>query len=359
MSGLKIYRDEKEREVTFHIGNILIYAVLYGTALFFYLFLYGYMQFLILVLLTLLPVISIACAYFLSARCSVRLTVSEQKIARRESVSVGILLYNHTVLNALDARFHVGVKNTFYQTQAELIVSSPALMRTETKTELPFLAERNGIMQITVSKMEIKDFCGLVSFVVPLNLTRSVTILPESMEVSEEEKAGFFGGVADNEEDISKGNDFADTSNIREYVPGDRMKDIHWKLSAKKDVLLVKERIRMAESQLIVWLNPEGSPEQTDQILQLAYNLIRLCVQEGILIKLMWYSDKEQEAKEYLIGKEEELPAAFFSVYTLGICYKEEAADYVEQSSKKPVRAYVRIGLQNGKAEAVVVEHDI
>ncbi len=353
MSGFKLFSDKQKKRVKPHMGRILMYLLLYGVILFFYLFLYGYMQLLLLVLWSVLPVISIVSVWVLAQYSTARLTVSEKDLIRGEAFSTGILLYNPTVLVSFHVRFKMKLENTFYGNKTELTTDLPTIPRGESKAEIPFVPDRNGVVQVRLTEMEILDFCGLISVAVPLDIRQSIHVFPEKTELSEEEKAGFYAGIADNEEDISKGNDFADTSNIREYVPGDRMKDIHWKLSAKKEVLLVKERIRMAESQLVVWLELSGSQEQMDDILKLCYNLIQSCTKEGILVKLIWHSGKE------IIGSQSDLQEAFRLVYASGKDGGQETAEMVLQEEKRPVRTYIRVGLHDGAAGAVVIEHDI
>ena len=41
-------------------------------------------------------------------------------------------------------------------------------------------------------------------------------------------------------ESKKKGYDFSEVTGIREYIPGDKLQNIHWKLSAKKDILMVR-----------------------------------------------------------------------------------------------------------------------
>lgn len=353
MNSLKTEENGKKKIVRPHMGRIVFFILLYGASLFFYFFLYGYLSLLILILLTALPVISLVSVWFLARFCEVRLTVSGTDIIRGEPFLTGILIKNPTVFTT----FHVGVKlqaeNTFYRTGTEVFVSMPMVPRGESRSELSFVPDRNGIVKIKVAEIQILDFCGLISVVLPFSFEQSVNVLPEKEELEEAQKAGIYAGMADNEEDVSKGNDFADTSNIREYVPGDRMKDIHWKLSAKKDYLLVKERIRMAENQLTVWLQPGENPEQTDEVLKLCYNLIRLCIGEGILIKLLWHGGRA------IIGSGADLREAFLSVYASGTEQGNRTEGMVLADENRPVRTFVRVGWQGVSAEAVVVEYDV
>lgn len=348
-----------------------MYVLLYVVALFFYLFLYGYMQYVILAVMTVLPVISILSVMFLSKKCELRLTLSEKSVTRNEKFAVGILLRNPTFFTTFDVKCRVRIENLLYQTSAEKIVEVPMVFRGESSSVIPLVPNRNGAVQITAESMEIFDFCGLISVAVPLERKEHVKVYPEQMEITEEEKNGYYTGMSANEEDILKGNDLADTSNIREYVPGDRMKDIHWKLSAKKEVLLVKERVRMSENQMVVLLELSGSHEQMDDVLKFGYNLIQVCLEDGILVRFLWCGRKK-ELSEALIGNKKDLHDAFSQVYHSGIGGRQEGTRQegsLQESSlqkermvpiagRNPVRTYVKVGLIDQTAGAAVIENE-
>lgn len=356
MEGFKI----KNRAIRFHAGRILVYAVLYGIALFFYFFLYGYMQFVIVTILTVLPIISVASVWYLAGKCNIRMAVSENNVSRKEKFSVGILFYHHTIATSFDVKCCLRFENLFYQTKKELTVEIPIMLRGKSSMAIPLNVDRNGMIQVTATKLEISDFCGLICVVIPLECEQLVQVFPEDMELTEEEKNGFYTGISYNEEDVLKGNDFADTGNIREYVPGDRMKDIHWKLSAKKDILLVKERVRMAENRLVVLLELSGNHEQMDEILKFCYNLIQVCLKDGILVKLLWHG-RETDLEEAVIGNKEGLQAAFSELYDSGINGTQECSNQTTQEISVQggtiIRTFVRVGLQDGRAGAVVIEN--
>lgn len=344
-----------------------MYVVLYAVALFFYLFLHGYMQYVILTVMTLLPVISMLSVWHLSAKCNIRMTLSEKSVNRKETFCVGILLNNPTIITTFSVKCRMLLENLFYQTRNEFTAEIPMVIRGESSVAIPLKPYWNGAVLITALKMEITDFCGLISVMIPLERKEQVEVYPEHMELTEEEKSGFYTGISDNEEDILKGNDLADTSNIREYAPGDRMKDIHWKLSAKKDVLLVKERVRMSENQMTVLMELSGIPDQMDDILKLCYNLIRVCLKDGILVRFMWF-DREKELTEAFIGSKKDLQDAFLELYHSGIGGIQE--DSVHQHTNQPeqwilsggrnaVHTFVKVGLSDGEAEAVVIDNEI
>lgn len=362
MNSFRIMKDSKNRAIFFHWGRIFMYAVLYGIALFFYFFLYGYVQYVILMVLTVIPVISVVSVFILSGRCDVRLTVSEQNVKRMDKFSVGILLQNHTIMTALNVKCCVQSENLFYQTKTETTVELPMVMLGESKIVIPLKPDRNGMVQISAISMTILDFCGLISVVVPVTAKQFIQVFPENMELTEEEKIGFYAGLSNNEEDILKGNDFADIGNLREYVPGDRMKDIHWKLSAKKEMLLVKERIRLSENQLVVFLELSGNHEQMDDILKLCYNLIRVSLQDGILVKLIWF-DRTKKLVENVVANKAELQSTFGEIYQSGIGGMQEevklSVQGIPTEGRNAVRTFVKVGLLDGRAGVVVIENEV
>lgn len=65
------------------------------------------------------------------------------------------------------------------------------------------------------------------------------------------------------------GNDPGETFRIREYVPGDPIRQIHWKLSEKMGTLMIREFGLPAENQLLLVFLPDKSlsPEQLDAML--------------------------------------------------------------------------------------------
>lgn len=339
-----------------------MYVLLYMTALFFYFFLYGYMQYVILIVMTVLPVISILSAWVLSAKCDIRLTLSEKRVSRNETFWTGILLRNPTLMTSFDVKCRLFLENLFYQSKTEFIAEIPMLIRRESSVMLPLKPNRNGAVRITAMRMEITDFCGLLSILVPLERKELVEVYPENMEITEEEKNGFYTGMSDNEEDILKGNDLADTSNIREYIPGDRMKDIHWKLSAKREVLLVKERVRMSENQMVILLELSGSHEQMDNILKFGYNLIQVCLEDGIPVRFLWCG-MGRGLSEELVWNTRNLRDAYSRIYHSAIGGIQEdsgqTGEMVSLVGANSVRTYVKVGLLDQTVGAAVIENEV
>ena len=89
------------------------------------------------------------------------------------------------------------------------------------------------------------------------------------------------------------------------------MKDIHWKLSAKKEELMVKERLRMSSRKIMVVFALAGGeghfvPEDADTAADRLYGLGLFYLQRRVPISLCYYSRRFHEIREELAESEAE-----------------------------------------------------
>ena len=147
-------------------------------------------------------------------------------------------------------------------------------------------------------------------------------------------------------------------SDFREYIPGDKLNSIHWKLTAKRDILMVKDRVSMSDQQMVILTSLAGKPEDVDQVLGLTYAVCRGFVQEQTYVRLLWWSQGKYAFVEKQIMNQENLKEAFSEIY-----YEKTYGDDLEirslmQSIHPELKAYAQISMKNGQADAEVVEQD-
>ncbi|MBQ7487574.1 MAG: DUF58 domain-containing protein, partial [Clostridia bacterium] len=112
-----------------------------------------------------------------------------------------------------------------------------------------------GAMEFSLDQAETRDLFGLWSF--PLTVSESAICLiePETYPVSMDSVSA---AMLTDEAELSAGqsgqNPF-EVSGYRSYMPGDRVQDIHWKLSAKTDQLLIREGERPSEHCILLCLD--------------------------------------------------------------------------------------------------------
>ena len=104
-----------------------------------------------------------------------------------------------------------------------------------------FEASDCGNVKTSAKTAEYQDLMGLAVFRRPVEISRETLVDPPeirlNMELLKRPETKSFGEMYNQK----KGQDISEVSGLREYVPGDSMNSIHWKLSGKLDELIVRE----------------------------------------------------------------------------------------------------------------------
>ena len=148
-----------------------------------------------------------------------------------------------------------------------MIRSTPRPKSTQT-VDLEILPKNAGRYEIEVSSAVLTDPLQLSSRQVACSDREYITIMPEifDMHVSYASDAAML--ESDRSADSRRGNDPGEVRSIREYVPGDPVRNIHWKLSEKADKLLVKELGNPITDQFLVILDTAHEVSQIPAALE-------------------------------------------------------------------------------------------
>lgn len=94
-----------------------------------------------------------------------------------------------------------------------------------------------------------------------------------------------------------KGNDYSETFQLREYVPGDGIKQIHWKLSEKLDKLIVREAsLPVQKSTLVFWdkyADDGFSSKEADAMAEVTASVCQALSKSGTPFSVGWNENKK------------------------------------------------------------------
>lgn len=108
--------------------------------------------------------------------------------------------------------------------------------------ELDWPVTRCGEIRFQCERIQIRDVLRLFSLNIRPFAELSTVCYPVRMEVQAEISGADYG--ISREEGVTlnrKGNDPSEMFDIREYVPGDDIRSIHWKLSSKTEELILRQ----------------------------------------------------------------------------------------------------------------------
>lgn len=325
------------------IGYSILLAI---NGLLFY-FLHSHFHFVVLIIMALAPVLSIAMNIILARGVSVELlnpagnnTLSKQN----EETFVTIKIYNKTPFVSLDTKIKIKIENVFFETVGEQQIVVPIRALTGYKVVLPLKPTLPGLVRVTVTSIKIKDLMGSHFIKKKMDISHEFVAIPRFVTGINYDAVNVEQGMLESDESTKKGSDFSDVSEIREYIPGDKLMSIHWKLSAKRDILMVKDRASMSDKQIVVV--PElckKSNTQLEMVVAATYSIIRTIIENNTTARLMYYSARTFEYIDTRIDYKEDADAAFCKMFYEKTYIQEDEAAVNMPSVHPEINAYLHV----------------
>ncbi len=114
-----------------------------------------------------------------------------------------------------------------------------------------------GNYGIKLKKLRIYDVTGLLHTDVAVKSMERVSVMPKMFDVPVRltEATKNFYGESDVHDENNPGQDKSGMFQVREYQKGDRLQNIHWKMTAKQDEIMVKEHLLPKSCPVVFFLD--------------------------------------------------------------------------------------------------------
>ena len=146
-----------------------------------------------------------------------------------------------------------------------------------------------GRVEVVIEEFKVYDFLHIFYLTGCAGKGAEVLVWPSFSEGDEtDEIYDCVEGFPKENESRKRGTDYNPDYEIREYIPGDELKSIHWKLSAKKDQMMVRERLASGRERINVLLPLGGDRSENDGLIESLYVLCRLLLVKEYPIQLYW-----------------------------------------------------------------------
>ena len=117
-----------------------------------------------------------------------------------------------------------------------------------------------GTLEIRMEKLRVYDYLGLFSYRVKDIPSGLITVTPNPVELTRLPGQDPVAGTL-----IPKrGGGFSEEHELREYLPGDDLRQIHWKLSAKTGKTVVRQPMEQNSGAMVLTLLLRGTPRELD-----------------------------------------------------------------------------------------------
>ena len=202
-----------------------------------------------------------------------------------------------------------------------------------------------GTYRVRLKKLKVYDFTGLFYGKVRAKGEKKVLVMPRLHEIPV--RLGLavrnFFSEADVYDEESPGHDSSELFDVREYRKGDRLQNIHWKLTAKQDDLMVKEHSLPKACPVVLFLDvhPVKGKKRRERMLpylEAAASIVFSLTDAGCPHYVVWYDETVQDIVRLRVDDEEGL--FFFLGRLMEIVWKQPKEDirlrYKEKYKREP-----------------------
>lgn len=292
------------------IATKLAWLVLEGLLIWFFLY-YGSSLALVLVaVMVFLPLVSWPVNLWLRKQLRVR-AEAPASLRKGDNGSIAVILENPTIFPALRVRCKITARNQLNRENHTQTIMTWAFPRKERRSTLRIRSEYCGRIRISVDRLTLYDCFGLIGVRCPCDGVTHMTVQPDTfpMRVSMIPDPHSLED-SDVYSQERPGADLTEPYQIREYVPGDSIRQIHWKLSGKFDKLIVRDpALPVTRNVLVFWerTGESGDPDRIDAQAETVISLCRSLLDSGIQFTIGWNDTDRNLCALYEIHDMEEL----------------------------------------------------
>lgn len=266
-----------------------------------------------------LVVITVGMALYLAASVYVApkyLTIAMETdgdTRKYTEISGRLLLKNRAYLPIAKASLMLNCENVLTKEKEQIPISFSIRDRYKETVVWNFQSHYCGKVFFTIDEVSISDALGIFEKTFPVELSQSLLVMPDSfytyVDITNRNAPNM---DSDYYSDTKKGFDAGETFGIRDYVPGDSTKFIHWKLSTKLDRVVIRE-LGFPIQNSIALLFETGYPEQDvppesiDAMVEVLASISGSLCEQQLEHHIIWYDHNSMQILDYLVMDEEVL----------------------------------------------------
>lgn len=276
-------------------------------------------------------VLLMECMYYIMAIVYVRIvsrfiqvTLDKGLYSAEKNSEIPILIQVKNKSKWLSVRcgFKINVVNNFTgEVKKEIINHTVTRGVKETFSE-SFLSSDCGEISVYLVEYYVYDWIGCLYLKKKTNDVKKIEILPETHLLMTEIQRTTREFIADSEvySDSEKGDDLSEIYQVREYVEGDPIHDIHWKLSAKTDNLLIKEHGKPLGCVVLIWIDlfrnntvkhlrgkKHGRKNLPVNAIEMAASVSLSLIEQKCVHMVTWYEEKNDRIIRKRVENEENI----------------------------------------------------
>lgn len=296
----------------------------------------AYHFFLLLAVELLLPVFLLFYLYYGKHCLTVELWGERHSCTQGEKVPLSLELRNNGIFPIINAQISLRCQNRYLPREHEIIIAASVMPGKTQVVDFLLTSEHCGQLDVVMSKVTVLDPFSLLRTQVELGRKeeREINLLVLPVFSEEETLPDRDLNRVDGLEEVfslhQSGDDPSEVFAIREYRPGDRQRQIHWKLSLKQRCLMVREFSLPLQDCFMIFIDFNVKSfsgdvlSLTDSMLERALSLSYYLQNHGIRHSIAWFDMRRQKTDSISIADEDDFYRAIRHLFALPL-YEGEA----------------------------------
>ncbi len=263
------------------IKNILIYIAILAASFSFMIFYYAWFSSFLFTVVLCLPVLSLVCSLPFMIYAAVKgFTIYAPKISYADSdLGIGVAANGNNGFFCPLVKILIRTKNSFSGKSKNFAFQYSGIISKPVGINISALGKSCGCIEAETKWFKVYDMLGIFFIPVRFKNRAEILVVPSPQNASEDilrEKQTIIGYKK------KSGGGFADDYEIREYQNGDSLRNVHWKLSAKYDNLMVREPSLPIYKNFKIMLMLTDNPQNNDKVLARFANVCKSAINNGV-----------------------------------------------------------------------------
>lgn len=290
--------------------KIIYFFIIIGTFLFAILY-SDYFPLAIFIITLVLPIILNIIIRIIKKSISLDIKSIDVAQNKNDDIEVKILIKNNSIFPAINGELKLYYYNKFSGNKETEYINFPINSKETESIDFKIKSKYCGKLIIELQSLKIYDYLTFSSVKKKLNKSKEIIVLPQIYDLN------FSGNVINinslDGEIFSKdkaGDDPSEVFNVREYVEGDKIQRIHWKLSSKVDNVMIKEYSQpIVHNSIIIveFYESENNINTIQGIIETAISLSHMLLSYNYIHYICWYDKSKDFFNKIIINSEEDM----------------------------------------------------
>lgn len=290
--------------------KIIYFFIIIGTFLFTILY-SDYFPLAIFIITLVLPIILNIIIRIIKKSISLYIKSIDVVQNKNDGIEVKLLIKNNSIFPAVNGELKLCYYNKFSGNKEIEYINFPINSKETESIDFKIKSKYCGKLIIEIQSLKIYDYLTFSSVKKKVNKSKEVIVLPQIYDINFSSNVTNINSL--DGEIFSKdkaGDDPSEVFNVREYVEGDKIQRIHWKLSSKVDNVMIKEYSQpiVHDSIIIVeFCESENNINTIQGIIETAISLSHMLLSYNYIHYICWYDKSKDFFNKIIINSEDDM----------------------------------------------------